>query len=1231
MFKSIIDRLTGKPKTDPSDWVQALATALAPIDTLEPKLAARSVAYIQTHEDRPVLNALDAQGPAFELLLRQLDQEHIHKADPNDHMHWQYTPSTVLQNALEKAIKAVSGDPEALARVIEIGARTSWRNTWGIDTLRKSGLPDVVLLFCRWNRDVWSQHFDTVVAAVKLLGGQQHQLLIADYITRYDGIGYSHAQDAPWLSTLSVDNLQACFAQFDAPGREALLGAWRKSGQDPKGDSLDLVISLMQDSSAKVRDQARKLMVQKNDPRTLPEVVALLQTGSAGARTAAVQFLGEIGTPEALAALTAQSASEKSTAIKKLIAQFLDGAQAAATDAPDGGYLAVDRQQIRPPELVVLRDTDSAPFDRADADLLRELAEADMVKKRKELEKYAPDDKRLAKLALLDWKAVLDFANGKAAVSALPNRFGIEPLEPWLAKAIARMPPARALHLTGLRRGGSIDYYIQNERACDWLLEQFDAGAFDLRSLFAWLNDEAVAEVNKNHAPPPHSDNLSESLFRRRITTGSLFYGSYLGDIPDRAVWPWVVEHLAILAEYLPPRCLDTHQNRRALELIACLPALPQSLVAPLLNACTAPQRQVRKAAQALLVDVQGVEAPLIEMLSDSRQNLRASAATYLAQRNATLALPNLLARLKKEKSETARAAMIPAVAALGGDTGPWLGRKALEAEAAANATKLSADKLAWLNRDLAPALQWADGSPTPSTLAEGWLRLALKLKSPTEGAALFGQYLDQMRPQDAQAFGNWVLESWVAHDSYQRPYSEVFAEKLREIRAMPSARRNSPYYRDKTDEELAAEYTRYEQTTYPNSGTDSRGILALAVRAAPARMARTIVAYLKAHGKRVAQAKTLLEVLAAAGSPEAVQVIVATSTRFKQRTVRELAGELVQRIADEREWTADALADRSIPSGGIDESGVLELVTGEEAKAYTARLDSALRLRIFNPEGREVKSLPAGKDENSKEAKALLTAAKAAVTSVSKQQAARLYEAMLSARSWALEDWQNDLNHHPILSRLTEKVVWRGLDGAGAPLVTFRPTPEGDLFDAAGEDADLTGVTRIDLAHGALLGEELAAQWVQHLQDFEVEPLFPQLTRPVLKPDATSASETEILDRTGWLGELLRLRSDCARLGYDKGPTGDSGSFESFDKIFPSAGLVAEICTTGSYQGADNHPVAIRALRFVRLKGRAAYRSRTIPLAEVPPLLLSECWNDLHDISARMAFDPDWAVKAGY
>jgi hypothetical protein len=365
-----------------------------------------------------------------------------------------------------------------------------------------------------------------------------------------------------------------------------------------------------------------------------------------------------------------------------------------------------------------------------------------------------------------------------------------------------------------------------------------------------------------------------------------------------------------------------------------------------------------------------------------------------------------------------------------------------------------------------------------------------------------------------------------------------------------------------------------------------------------------------------------------ASGTNEAVQRVVATATRFKQKSVREHAEAQVAALAEARGWTADTLADRSIPTGGLEDGGQMALEVGEDARPYTVRLGSDLQLRLFNTEGREVKSLPTGKDANTTEAKAQLAAAKTAVKAATTQQASRLYEAMLAGRRWSLGDWQADINAHPILNRLTERVIWRGLTAQGDMAVLFRPTPEGDLFDAAGDDVDLSELAQIDILHGAQIDPATVKSWQQHLVDFEVTPLFAQLTRPVLRPDPDDPKATQITDRTGWIIEALRLRSEAAKYGYDKGPAEDGGYYMTYIKGFPSAGLRAIIHFTGSGQDASNPPVALLQMGF---ETTAKGRNRSVPLSQVPPLLLSECWCDLHDIAAKATYDADWQKKVHY
>ena len=66
-----------------------------------------------------------------------------------------------------------------------------------------------------------------------------------------------------------------------------------------------------------------------------------------------------------------------------------------------------------------------------------------------------------------------------------------------------------------------------------------------------------------------------------------------------------------------------------------------------------------RKEARALLGKDPQVEPRLVALLDDSRQSVRAGAAEWLAERKDASAPAALWARLKKEKSELARAALL--------------------------------------------------------------------------------------------------------------------------------------------------------------------------------------------------------------------------------------------------------------------------------------------------------------------------------------------------------------------------------------------------------------------------------------------------------------------------------------------------------------------------------------------------------------------------------------------
>ena len=165
------------------------------------------------------------------------------------------------------------------------------------------------------------------------------------------------------------------------------------------------------------------------------------------------------------------------------------------------------------------------------------------------------------------------------------------------------------------------------------------------------------------------------------------------------------------------------------------------------------------------------MDGRLVALLDDTRQAIRAGAAEWMAARGQTGATPALKKRLKKEKSEVARASILSTLKALGEPIEDYVGPKALEAEAEAGLKKAKFDKLSWLPMDHLPVVHYAGGKKVPADVLRWWIFLANKLKQPG-GVGLFEIYLDQLKPQDASAFSQFVFDEWVKYDT-ERPSDE--------------------------------------------------------------------------------------------------------------------------------------------------------------------------------------------------------------------------------------------------------------------------------------------------------------------------------------------------------------------------------------------------------------------------------------------------------------------------
>jgi hypothetical protein len=262
-------------------------------------------------------------------------------------------------------------------------------------------------------------------------------------------------------------------------------------------------------------------------------------------------------------------------------------------------------------------------------------------------------------------------------------------------------------------------------------------------------------------------------------------------------------------------------------------------------------------------------------------------------------------------------------------------------------------------------------------------------------------------------------------------------------------------------------------------------------------------------------------------------------------------------------------------------------------------------------------------------EAKTALSNAKKELVQVYEFQTKRLYEALCTCRLWPVAEWTQYLLEHPIVGRLVQRLVWLGLDGDGRILASFRPLADLSLSDAQDQQVALGGFDKVQLAHGSLLPANASAKWQRHLDDYKVAPLFVQFGRPLLADKSGAA----IVDRRGHVIEAFRLRSITQKLGYDRGAAGDGGWFTEYVKPFPSTGITAIIEFTGSPLPEENREVALTETKFMATGGkRRSLYGGGMALEKVPPVLLSEVWNDLHQIAALgTGFTEDWQKRTSW
>ena len=1257
--KSFIGRIAGTPDGSDPFIFNIVKKALAGFDKVEGGLSRAAATYVCTGEGSAVLLTLQQKSPkAIEHLPLQAVYRSVGGA--------KWSLISILANK-------DYWDPALILRLGQVfgAAATSLTNaTWGYCGTMAGPMWLRLLLTATERGARYDGVFNsdgpqfgefTVSRCRELLRlAEEPDDGLIDILFHRSATGYqdNHCLDAlPGAEDYLRNEPEAVIAAagiLDAKGRIEMLRAIGRLGLTDT--YLDYVFAQGIGSAKSTREAALPALHGAGADRLLEKAAEVFESGSPSARGHVANLIASALKEEARPLLEAHLETEKGKRVRESIETALTnlslvgeepaatGGEAApgGTEKPataenpavvpaNGGYIALDGSAVDLPPLPPMAERTKIP------ERLYDLLRQSMNSYNEGLAAYKKaraNDKRhwirhrqpLTERDLKRFRALLEDETPRREgthyqdhLGEIDSKHGQFPYDRTGVEAFFAAPEVSAWHLLGLHRDHHWGLFF---------IFRFDHGLASLAALRDRLRDGLDFRLfAKMHAERGGKEPLRQFL--------TIEYMRDIDEITFDDFWVYCAGQLPLLDEALGLRPQSGPRPlipMAALEILESFPKVPHRYLMPLMGLATGSRKMLREPARQLLAGAPQIDDAIAGLLKDGKQEVRAGAADWLAARGAKAQAPALKAVLKKERSEVARAAALTALERLGEDISAYFDPKTLLAEAEAGLKKANLKTLDWLSLDALPRVAWRGGKPLDPKVTRWWVALANKLKQPG-GNALFDLYLDRLEPEDSEKLGLYLLRSWIGHDTVRA--SEAEANEYAQAHADRLYTATVRWVKDFTRERAFAQLKAEKLGDYLQSANANKGILGLVSHAPGVDVAEAARSYLKNHGSRTAQCKALLDCLAANPAPAAIQVVLATANRFKAKTVQAHAQALIEDIADRRGWTAEQLADRTIPTGGLDETGVLELDCGED-RVYRASLAEDGKIVLANPAGKEVKALPGARNDEEqpliKAAKKALSGARKEIKQVDALQAGRLFEAMCLERVWTLEEWQQYLQRHPIVGRMCQRLVWLGLDSDDSIVASFRPMEDGSLTGSEDENVAVDGIAGIKLAHQTLIPETMRDAWLAHLKDYEIDPLFDQFSRPMLTPAEDQAKAVEITDRRGHMIESFKLRGAATKLGYQRGDAEDGGVFMDYVKRYEGAGIAIVLEFTGSPLPEENIACALLALKAFRLRKKSGQWGAALALKDVPPVLLSETWNDYHQIAAAgTGFDADWEKKAEF
>ncbi|HIE5768379.1 TPA: DUF4132 domain-containing protein [Proteus mirabilis] len=746
---------------------------------------------------------------------------------------------------------------------------------------------------------------------------------------------------------------------------------------------------------------------------------------------------------------------------------------------------------------------------------------------------------------------------------------------------IANLPEFTIFHLIR-----SIDDYLKPQYMSSYAINHYNA-----KHIFEHIELRHIEEIliQRNYSDPA------------RIIA-SFFLGQYgIEDLskPEQ-IWPFYYQHPEYLAEALQLIPSQSNTNNdffsldNAIRVLKTYPVIPSQFIPKILQLALGDIQIYRFDAQELIEKLPEPHLFIQEGLTSKKKNARVIAINWLIELNNHDAVPALVTLLKTENDEVVRTLLITALEHFGEDISDFLDPLTLLAEAEIGLKNKIPDNLSWFDFNAVPQLTWKNGKVVEPKIIQWWIVLAVKLKLPA-GNTLLHNYINLLSLKSQQALAQFLLIKFITQDVDTPSEDKVYLSSGLSYSA-------------------------------PMSAIKEKGMLGLIFAIEGYIAVPLLRNYMRDHYERRAQIEAMIDAIGSSNDPIIIQFLLSISRRYRAASIQAKARQLITQIAQRNNWTEDELADRTIPTAGLDDSGVLTLDYGE--RTFTAKINDKLQFVLFNTEGKVIKALPVPRvnDDSTliKETKKYFTSSKKELKQIIESQTLRLYEAMCIQRQWLSADWQEFLQTNPIMHKLMERLIWQETKDDKV-INTFRPSNDGALLNIEDEEITLQSDSSLRLAHRVLLNEDEKHAWLAHFKDYKMAFLFSQIEHdtPILED-----KQTQIAEKKGWLTDAYTLRGAMTKLGYQRGSVEDAGFYNCYYKYFSGLDLSVIINFSGNCVPEENVTVALLELVFE--KGRQSGLDRhKLAIKNIPPILLAESYAEYLKIADACAgFSPDWEKK---